>query len=152
MSDQSFSVSLLVAASPRQAYAAILDPRAWWGASIEGDAGRLGGEWTYRYGDMHFSRHRTTELVPGRRVVWQVVESTLNFIADRNEWTGTTIVFDIAPRGGGSEIVFTHVGIGPAVECYDICSRAWTGLIAGSLRELIETGAGDPDSVGRTAA
>lgn len=152
MSDQDFSVSVLVSGPPERAFAAILDPRAWWGASIEGDVDRLGGEWTYRYKDLHVSRQRTTELVPGRRVVWNVVDATLNFIEDRNEWTGTTIVFDIAPKGDGSEIVFTHVGIRPSVECWDICSDAWTGLVTGSLRELIETGAGNPDSVEKTAA
>ncbi len=151
MSDNSFTVSIHVAATPDQAFAAIVDPRAWWGQTIEGDAGRVGAEWSYRYKDMHHSRQKTTELVPGRRVVWEVVDSTLSFLADKSEWTGTTIRFDIAPKGDGTEIVFTHVGIRPAVECYAICSDAWTGLITGSLRDLIETGAGDPDSVEKAA-
>jgi hypothetical protein len=36
--------------------------------------------------------------------------------------------------------VFTHVGLKPAGECYDTCSDAWTSLIQGSLKQLIETG------------
>lgn len=152
MSDSNFTVSVRVAATPDQAFAAIVDPRSWWGENIEGDAGRVGAEWSYRYKDLHYSQQKTTELVLGRRVVWEVIDSALNFIEDRTEWTGTTIRFDIAPKGEQTEIVFTHVGIRPAVECYAICSDAWTGLITGSLRELIETGAGDPDSVEKTAA
>lgn len=151
MSDTSFNVSVLVSATPEQAFSAIVDPRAWWGASIEGDADRVGAEWSYRYKDMHFSRQKTTELVLGRRVVWEVLDSTLSFLQDKHEWNGTTIRFDIAPKGDRTEIVFTHVGIRPSVECYAICSDAWTGLITGSLRELIESGAGDPDSVEKAA-
>ena len=37
-------------------------------------------------------------------------------------------------------MVFTHVGLAPQVECYDTCSDAWTSLIQGSLKQLIETG------------
>lgn len=152
MPDRSFTLSIDVAATPRRAWEAILDPRAWWGAGIEGRADRLGEEWTYRYKDLHHSRQRTVELEPERRIVWRVVDSALTFIEDRTEWTGTEIVFDIVPKGDRTEIVFTHVGIRPAVECYAICSDAWTGLITGSLRDLIETGSGDPDSIEKTAA
>ncbi len=152
MTDRSFSLTLRVAAPPARAFAAILDPRAWWGASIEGRTDRLGEEWTYRYKDMHVSRQKTVELVPDRKIAWQVVDADLSFIEDRAEWTGTTIVFDLTPSGEGTEIVFTHVELEPAAECYGACSNAWTGLVTGSLRGLIETGAGDPDSVEKTAA
>lgn len=152
MNDRSFTVTTFVRATPAEAYAAILDPRAWWGKTIEGDTDRLGAEWTYRYKDLHFSRQRTAELEPAKRVVWDVVDSELSFLADRKEWRGTRLVFDLAAKGNGTEIVFTHLGLKPEVECYDICTDAWTGLITGSLRTLIETGAGEPDSVEKSAA
>lgn len=146
-----FTTTVLVNASPAQAYAAILDPRAWWGQSIEGRADAIGEDWTYRYKDMHFSRQRTSELVTGSKVVWDVVDASMSFIEDRTEWKDTRIVFEIAPSGDMTEIRFTHVGLKPAAECFDICSDAWTGLIQGSLRGLIEQGAGDPDSVEKAA-
>ena len=83
-----------------------------------------------------------TELVAGKRVAWRVLESRLSFLEDQAEWTGTTITFDIGRRGGKTELVFTHVGLEAEVECYDTCSDAWTSLIQGSLRQLIETGKG----------
>jgi uncharacterized protein YndB with AHSA1/START domain len=151
MNARNFTVSVHVDASPERAFAAIVDPRAWWGKTIDGDTTSLGAEWSYRYKDMHFSRHRTIELIPGQRVAWQVVDADMSFLADRAEWKDTTIVFDLLATGGGTEIVFTHVGLEPAVECFDVCSDAWTGLITGSLREFIETGAGNPDSVEKAA-
>jgi hypothetical protein len=84
-----------------------------------------------------------TELVPGKRAAWHVVEGTLNFVEDKTEWAGTTIAFDIARKGDKTEVVFTHVGLKPAVECYNTCSDVWTSLIQGSLRQLIETGKTD---------
>lgn len=135
-----FTTSFTVAQSPEAAFAAITNPRAWWSGDFEGETSRIGDAFTYRNKDIHYSRQQVTELVPGRRVAWHVLEGRLAFVADKSEWAGTTITFDIAQRGDGTEVVFTHVGLAPQVECYETCSDAWTALIQGSLRQLIESG------------
>lgn len=151
MGSQNFTATILVDKSPMQAFEAITNPRAWWGQEIEGHTDRLDEEWTYRYKDMHLSRQKTVEMVPGRKVAWQVVDATMSFLEDKAEWKDTTIVFDISPKGDRTEVRFTHVGLAPEVECFEVCSDAWGGLINGSLRSLIETGSGDPDSVEKAA-
>ena len=138
----SFTTAFRTDQSPAIAFAAIIDPRAWWSGTFEGDSDSVGAEFTYRYADLHYSRQRVTELVAGRRVAWQVIDAELNFVSDRTEWTGTTITFDIMRDGGQTEVTFTHVGLKPEVECYDTCTDAWTSLIQGSLKQLIETGTG----------
>lgn len=135
-----FTTSFTVTQSPERAFAAIVNPRAWWSGEHEGRADRIGDIFTYRYKDLHYSKQQVTELVPRKRVAWHVTEARLSFIADTEEWTGTTITFDIAKTSGGTRVTFTHVGLKPAVECYDTCSDAWTALIQGSLKQLIETG------------
>ena len=147
MASNSFTTTILVDKSPEAAFDAINRPREWWGREIEGSTDRLGEEWTYRYKDMHFSRHRTTELVPGRRVAWRVVDSHMSFLKDKEEWKDTELTFDIARKGDQTEIRFTHVGLVPGAECFEICTDAWSGLIGDSLKELIETGEGLPDTV-----
>jgi hypothetical protein len=39
----------------------------------------------------------------------------------------------------------THVGLSPALECYDNCSGGWGFYFNRSLRKLITTGVGEPD-------
>lgn len=129
------------------AFDAINRPRDWWGKEIEGRTDRLGEEWTYRYKDMHVSKQRTTEFVRGRRVVWHVADAQMNFLKDKSEWKNTDLIFDIARKGDKTEIRFTHAGLVPEVECFDVCTNAWTGLIADSLKGLIESGQGLPDTV-----
>ena len=144
MTNKNFTTTLQVDKSPSDAFQAITNPRAWWGKT-DGRADRLGGEWTYRYKDVHVSTHKTTELVPEKKVVWHVVDSTMTFLKmDPHEWRGTDMVFDIARKGDKTEIRFTHVGLVPEAECFDMCLPAWTGLIQNSLRNLIETGHGAP--------
>ena len=138
--------------TPEAAFAAIINPRAWWTGAFEGDTAALGDVFTYRYQDIHYSRQEVTELVPGRRVAWRVLDADLSFLKDRTEWTGTTITFDIVHTGSQTEVTFTHVGLKPEVECYDICTDAWTSLIQGSLKQLIETGKADlPELAERVA-
>lgn len=78
-------------------------------------------------------------------MVWRVTDSHLEFVSEPGEWTGSEIVFDIAPAADGAELRFTHVGLVPDVECYGACSAAWLHYINGSLHSLITTGEGLPD-------
>jgi hypothetical protein len=54
------------------------------------------------------------------------------------------VVFDITPKDGKTEIVFTHVGLTSAEQCFNGCNSAWGSLINSSLRNLIATGKGQP--------
>ena len=90
---------------------------------------RLGAEFTYRYKNMHKSTQQITEFIPGKKVVWHVTDAELTFVKDKTEWIGTDIVFEIARKGGKTELHFTHVGLVPAFECYGGCSGAWGVLV-----------------------
>lgn len=85
-----------------------------------------------------------TELVRGKTVAWQVLDNWMGFIGDQREWKGTEIRFDIAEHNGLTEVRFTHVGLVPAYERYEVCQDAWGMYINDSLRSLIATGLGKP--------
>ncbi|HEY3667399.1 MAG TPA: SRPBCC domain-containing protein [Polyangiaceae bacterium] len=136
MKKSSFTATIRVDQTPEQAFAAINDPRRWWKGAFEGAADTLGSEFTYRFQDMHSSKQQVTELVPGRKVVWTITDSALQFVEHKDEWTGTKLVFDIARNGDQTEVRFTHEGLLPEFDCYGACSRGWTQLIQ-ELRNLI---------------
>ena len=146
MNQQSLSLSFTVDQTPAEVFAAINNVRGWWSGQIEGRTDELGSEWTYRYEDLHLSKQKIAELVPGKKVVWEVLDGYLNFVEDKTEWKGTKITFDIAQSGDKTEIRFTHVGLVPDYECFDLCSNAWGFYINGSLRGLIATGKGEPNA------
>jgi hypothetical protein len=145
MNVQNFTAAFTVDKTPDEAFAAINDVRGWWSGDIEGSTDQVGAEWTYRYQDIHYSKQEITELIPGRRVAWHVLDGYLNFTRDTTEWTGTDITFEISKKGDETEVRFTHVGLVPDVECFDNCSNAWGFYINGSLRSLITTGKGEPN-------
>lgn len=140
-----FSASFLVEQSPSEVFAAVNNVRGWWSEAIEGRSDKVGARFKYRHKDLHLSTQKVTELAPGKKVVWRVLDSRINFVKDKAEWKGTDIVFDIARRRGKTELRLTHVGLVPALECFEDCSGGWGFYFNGSLRRLITTGKGQPD-------
>jgi uncharacterized protein YndB with AHSA1/START domain len=142
MTGKSFTTSYTVDQSPEEVFQAITNVRRWWTGNIDGDADRLGGEFTYRYGDAHRSKQRVTELIPARKLVWHVLDAHLTFAEDPSEWKGTDITFELTERGGRTEVRFAHLGLVPEFHCFDSCSSGWDFYINDSLRRLITTGEG----------
>src|SRR5579871_4493576 len=147
-----YSATFTVKQTPAQAFAAINNPRGWWSQEIEGDTNRLGAEFKYHYQDVHRASFKITEFVPNQKVVWHVVDNYFNFTQDKNEWIGTDIVFEIEAKGDQTEVRFTHVGLVPAYECYDVCANAWGSYVTHSLRDLITTGKGQPNPIEEAVA
>ena len=132
-----------VDATPQEVYEAIIDVRSWWGATnIVGPTDQLGADWYYLVPDIHFSKQRTAELVPGERVAWEFTDGYLDFITEKDEWIGTTARFDISPDGDRTRVRFTHEGLASTDECFDVCHDAWRHYVTESLRGRIVTGHG----------
>lgn len=146
MNDQNLTMTFAVDQTPEEAFAAINDVRAWWSGDIQGDTDKLGAEFTYRNKDIHRSTQRITEFAPAKRVVWQVVDSDLSFLKNRSEWNDTTILFEVSRKNGKTEVRFTHRGLAPDHECFDVCSNAWGFYINDSLRRRITMGKGQPNN------
>jgi uncharacterized protein YndB with AHSA1/START domain len=144
MTHSSYTTSFTVDRTADQVFDAINDVRSWWMTKVEGDNRAVGDEFSYRVPGVHFCTMRVTELRPGARVVWQVVDNHMSFIDDQSEWLGTEIRFELSEKDGATELRFTHDGLVPSYECFDICRNAWTFYVGESLRSLAATGEGEP--------
>jgi hypothetical protein len=144
MRTQDFTTTFTVDQTPQQIFDAINNVRGWWSGEVEGGTEKLGDEFTYRVQGAHYSKQRITEIIPGKKIVWHVLEADLSFVKDKGEWKGTDIAFEIAKQGSMTEVRFTHKGLAPAFECYESCSSAWSMLVNANLRRLIATGKPQP--------
>jgi len=152
MKNQNYTASFTVDQSPKEVFDAINNPRGWWSEEIEGRTDRFGAEWTYRYKDVHHCKMKIIQFIPGQKAVWLVVDNLFNFTKDKTEWKGTKIIFEISKKGNKTEIHFTHQGLVPQYECFDVCSDAWGSYIKGSLRNLITKGKGQPNPLEKVVA
>jgi len=61
------------------------------------------------------------------------------------DWVGTEPTFTIrSGPDGTNEITFRHIGLVPALECYDMCRAGW-GHFMPSLLQYLQTGEGLPN-------
>ena len=142
MAKKDFTTTILADKTPKEIFDAINNVRGWWQGSIEGNTNKLHDEFIYRMEEFHFSKQKLVEVIPNEKVVWLVTDSQLNFIKDKNEWTGTKIIFEISEKDNKTQLRVTHVGLVNGIECSDACSNAWSQLIQESLFSLITTGKG----------
>ncbi len=145
MNNQNYTTSFTVEQSPAEVFAAINNVREWWSELIEGDNNKLGAVVYYHHKDIHRCTFQITEFVSDKKIVWHVLQNYFPFVQDKTEWTGTDIVFEIAKKGDKTELRFTHVGLVPQFECFNVCSDGWNTYIKGSLLSLITTGKGQPN-------
>jgi hypothetical protein len=140
MTNQDYTTTFFVDHSPKEVFDTINNPRGWWSEEIEGATNKVGSIFKYQYKDVHHCRIKVTELIPEKKISWLVLDNYFNFTQDKSEWRGTRIVFDISKKGSKTKVRFTHIGLVPNYECYNVCRDAWGSYIKGSLRTLIITG------------
>src|SRR5664279_3741663 len=140
MTTNDFTTSLLVDQTPKQVFDAINNVRGWWSEEIEGSTDTLNAEFDYHYQDVHRCKMKITELVPEKKVVWLVLDNYFKFTKDQTEWTNTKVIFEITEKDNKTQIRFTHQGLVPEHECYDVCKNAWTQYIQQSLFNLVTLG------------
>ena len=146
MENKNYSASFTVAQPASEAFKRINSVTKWWSENLEGDTQNLNGVFTIDWDNGNFVTFKLIEVIPDKKVVWLVTDCNLNWLKDKKEWTNTKMNFEISTTGNQTKINFTHVGLVPAIECYDMCIQGWNRYFNGSLYKLITEGKGAPQA------
>ncbi len=113
--------------------------RGWWTPLVSGSP-ESGGDLRFDFEGMdeHIVMHVERASRPSS-VSWTCVVHT-----SLEDWAGTRVLFELAPRGpGGCDLTFRHVGLTRALECFDDCKLGWDHFLA-SLFAYVDRGKGMP--------
>jgi hypothetical protein len=92
----------------------------WWTQGFKGRAQAFGDTFTVQWGDT-FVDFRVSEVIPNRKIVWQVTDCNLPWLKDKKEWNGTEVVWEHSAANGTTSLHMLHRGLVPDVECYAAC-------------------------------
>lgn len=145
MKNTDYTIQLSVDLPATEVFKRINAVTAWWTENLEGSSQKLNDVFTVRFWDMHASTQKLIEVIPDKKIVWLVTDSNLTFIKHTDEWTDTTISFEITEKDNRTQILFIHHGLIPEIECYTDCTKGWDHYINGSLLKLLTEGKGKPE-------
>ena len=91
MKKQNFTTTFSVDQTPEEVFDAINNVRGWWSEEIDGRTDKLGAEFKFHYKDLHRSTQKITEFVPGKKVVWHVLEADLTLSKTRPSGMAPTL-------------------------------------------------------------
>ena len=127
--------------SPEKVFNHINEVSKWWSKDYEGKSARLNDEFVICHPGRHYTKQKLIEMISGKRIVWLVTESELDWLEkDKHEWTNTKMIFEISMRGDKTIVHFTHEGLVPEKECYTMCSGGWNMVIKERLFNYITEG------------
>jgi uncharacterized protein YndB with AHSA1/START domain len=135
-----FTSTTSFASGPDAVFSALTDIdalTAWW--TPAGGHAETGDTLRFLMGDREVVM-RVAEALRPSRVRWNVL-----VCEPAADWEGTTITFDLAPSGSGTELHFEHHGLTPELECFEQCHAGWTHYMV-SLVDYVDRGTGSPNA------
>lgn len=140
MENKNYHRTITVNASATEAMKKISEVNCWWKKDFSGSAEKLNDIFTVPFGEPSFVDFVVSEIIPGKKAVWKVTDCYLPWFNDKKEWNNTEVVFELSEADGKTQIDFTHVGLVPEVECYNVCEKGWDGHVTESLVKFINEG------------
>jgi hypothetical protein len=144
MKEQDYHTSITVDATAQEVFESINSISQWWTENWEGSSQKLNDIFTVHFGQT-FITLKITESIPGKKIVWYVTDCNKHWLKNKKEWKGTQVTWEISTKDKATQVDFTHLGLVPDLECYDVCENAWTGYLHNSLKNLVTSGKGQPN-------
>jgi hypothetical protein len=144
MKPQNYHARITAKITAGEAFEQISRVSSWWSKNFEGSAQKLGDAFTVRFGEV-WKRFAVVDVVPEKRIEWEVTDCHMPWLADKTEWKNTYLIWELSAKKDSTQIDFTHVGLIPEVECYDDCKKGWNFYINESLFKLLTENQGLPN-------
>lgn len=144
---QDYHCAITIHAPAQKVYEAITTQRGiqnWWtnDCHVETKHRKATMRFGKTYNVMAFEKLSNTE------VRWRCIAQHQEFdkpLTKKDEWVGTHVIFLIKELDPDhTELHFTHKGLLPSLECFDICKKGWDHFIKTSLKNYLEKGKGQP--------
>jgi hypothetical protein len=150
MKGRDFTATISANITAKEAFNGINSVSKWWTKNTAGNTENEGDVFTVIFGET-FATFKIIEMIGNKKIIWLTTDCNLHWMKNKKEWKGTKMSFEIAAIDGGTQIIFTHIGLVPEIECFTDCSAGWTHYITQSLFKLLTEHKGIPDDPNHSA-
>ena len=123
---------VFIKSTPEKIYEAITTEKgiaSWW--SVHNNARpQTGSVYRISFGGDYYKEIKITELVPNKKVVWEVLEA-------HPEWLNTKVSFEISREKDTAELRFNHSGWKDYTDMFAQCNHHW-GVYLENLKTYTE--------------
>ena len=144
----SYTEKVLIKGSSQQVFDAIsTHVQDWWGNTNHPVMG-VGDEFITSF-DKTYWKFKISEFDSPTKIVWNCIDARhvhRGYEGIEREWIGTSVEWVLEEGQSKKETLlhFTHNGLVPDLNCYEICTPAWEMFVTKSLKRFVEHGKGMP--------
>lgn len=104
-----YTVSIELPKTQSEVFNHLVNLSKWWPEDVEGENIKLNSEFILKTGDSHYSKNKVIDFVPGEKFAWLVTEAIRK--TDGYDWSGSKMIFELAPKGNHTLVTFTYDGV-----------------------------------------
>ena len=142
-----YTREIVVSSTPAEAYKALTTGfNKWWTTDCN-PVTNAGEKITFKFGPSYWVM-RANNLVPNELVEYECIEA--HHVHDGlpssilDEWKKSILKWAIQKQEEKTNIIFTHEGLVPSLECYEVCEQGWDYFFVNSLKQYLDSGEGTP--------
>lgn len=117
-----YTATITSKVTAEDAYQTITEGMAKWWTPMSANFLKIGDKAKTDFGGKSYEIFEAKTLDNPTLVELACCESyiVINGLEDTEEWTGTILRFEITEKDDQTEIKFTHIGLTPALGCFDV--------------------------------
>ncbi len=138
---KNYKATIISNLSVEEVYRAITEKMSDWWTSMSGKFLKISDQAKTDFGGKSFWSFEATVLDEPNKI--ELTCHDANHIHEglsdniRTEWLGTKLVFAITEEDGNTRIDFTHEGLVPELECFEVCKAGWDHFFLESLKDYL---------------
>ncbi|OUR74593.1 hypothetical protein A9Q78_00210 [Methylophaga sp. 41_12_T18] len=143
MSDSHYEKTITTVASAECVYKVITQEMSYWWTPMSDNITKLGDRTIAKFEDGTTWSFEVITLDENKLITMRCYEANhihpVTSPEMRTEWENTLLKFEITNTHKGTSIHFSHIGLTPTLNCYDICCSGWDHFFATGLKGYLNT-------------
>src|SRR5690242_17414282 len=104
-----YTVAIELPKPPSEVFKHLINLSKWWPEDFGGENIKLNSEFILSTGYSHYSKNKVIEYIPNEKFAWQATEAIRE--TDGYDWSGSKMIFKLAPKNDRTLIAFTYDGV-----------------------------------------